>query len=231
MITVGVPIYNNAGTLRRTVDSILAQTRPASRILLSDDRSTDDSQGVGEALAAAHPSVVYVRRTENLGPTMNFHWLAHAATTPYFMWLAGDDYILPTYIEKTAARLDADPGLVGCVSQVMFTTRDVPTALATGGEPLAGSPRENLARYLNGPEANARLYGLFRTPILAAAVPERHIHAWDWACMAGTLRHGRHGRVEEPLMVRDETPAGELHAVAPPRHGAGDRPGVPLDAK
>ena len=50
MITVGIPVYNNAATLRRTVESVLAQTRPATSILLSDDQSSDDSQRVGEQL-------------------------------------------------------------------------------------------------------------------------------------------------------------------------------------
>ncbi len=206
MITVGVPVYNNATTLRRTVDSILAQTRPADVILLSDDQSHDDSQRVGEDLAAEHPTVIYVRRPENLGQTLNFHWLVHNATTPYFMWLAGDDYILPTYLEQTAARLDANPSVVGCVSQVQFTVNDVPSRLATGGEPLAGTPANRIARYLDCPAANARLYGLFRTAALAATFPKHHFHAWDWASMAATLKYGTHDRVEAVLMFRDETP-------------------------
>ena len=206
-VTVGVPVYNNAGTLRRTVESILAQTRPAERILLSDDQSKDNSQQVGEALAAEYPTVTYVRRPKNIGQTMNFHALVHAATTPYFMWLAGDDLILPTYLERTAARLDADPGVVGCVSQVQFTVDGVPSRLATGGQPLDGPPTHAIARYLDEPGDSARLYGLFRRDTLAATFPTTHFHAWDWASMAATLLHGRHERVEEVLMVRDETPS------------------------
>lgn len=207
MITVGVPVYNNAATLRRTVESILAQTRPAQHILLSDDQSRDDSQAVGEALAAEHPAVTYVRRPKNVGQTLNFHALLHAARTPYFMWLAGDDLILPTYLERTAARLDADPGVVGCVSQVQFTLGGVPSRLATGGQPLNDLPHHAIARYLDEPGDSARLYGLFRTSALAATFPTSHFHAWDWASMAATLLHGRHERVEEVLMVRDETPS------------------------
>ena len=205
-ITVGIPVFNNAATLQRTVESVLAQTRPATAILLSDDQSTDESRRIGEELAAAHRCVIYVRRPKNVGHTLNFHWLVHAATTPYFMWLAGDDLILPTYLERTADRLDAEPALVGCVSLVQFTSDGTPTALATGGEPLSGPPRDAIARYLTDPVANARLYGLFRRAILAPTVPARHLHAWDWASMAASLKYGAHGRVDEVLMVRDETP-------------------------
>ncbi len=223
-ITVGVPVYNNASTLRRTVESVLAQTRPATSILLSDDQSTDESQRIGEGLAAAHDRVTYVRRPENVGHTLNFHWLVHAATTPYFMWLAGDDLILPTYLERMADRLDADPELIGCVSLVQFTVEGKPTTLATGSEPLSGPPRDAVARYLDDPAANARLYGLFRRAILATTVPARHLHAWDWASMAATLKHGAHGRVDEVLMVRDETPSSNyVKAVGRDNKGRLDR--------
>lgn len=206
MITVGIPIYNNAATLRRTVESVIAQTRPATSILLSDDQSSDDSERVGEQLAAEYPAVTYVRRPKNIGQTMNFHWLVHAATTPYFMWLAADDLILPTYLERTAARLDGDPGIVGCVSLVQFTVDGKASCLATGSEPLDGPPRRAIAQYLDDPAASARLYGLFRTAPLAATFPTSHFHAWDWAAMAATLMYGRHDRMDEVLMVRDETP-------------------------
>ena len=160
----------------------------------------------GEELAAEYASVTYVRRPENIGQTMNFHWLVHAATTPYFMWLAGDDFILPTYLERTAGRLDTNPGTVGCVSRVQFTVDGQPSCLASGSEPLDGAPHHAIARYLDDPAASARLYGLFRTAPLAATFPTSHFHAWDWAAMAATLKHGRHDRVDEVLMVRDETP-------------------------
>ena len=206
-ITVGIPCYNNATTLERAVDSVLAQTRPAVAILISDDASTDTSEAVGKALAARHPTVKYIRQPATLSPTHNFGFLVQQASTPYFMWLAGDDYVLPAYLERTGAVLDGDPGVVACVSRVMFTVNGEPKALATGTEPLAGDVLDNLAQYLDDPAANGRLYGLYRRAALLPAIPARHIHAWDWAAVAGTLLHGRHAEIPEVLMVRDETPS------------------------
>lgn len=206
-ITVGIPCYNNSATLERAVDSVLAQTLPATAILISDDHSSDSSESVGRALAAKHRIVRYTRQQSTLSPTHNFGFLVRQAETPYFMWLAGDDYLLPTYLERTAGCLDADPAVVACVSRVMFTVNDAPNALASGTEPLDGSVLENLAHYLYDPAANGRLYGLYRRSALLPALPVTHMHAWDWTVVAGTLVHGRHAEVPEVLMVRDETPS------------------------
>ncbi len=206
-ITVGIPCFNNSTTLERAVDSVLAQSRPAATIHISDDASTDTSEAVGRALAARHPVVRYTRQEATLSPTHNFGFLVRQADTPYFMWLAGDDYLLPTYLEHTAACLDVNPGVVACVSRVMFTVNDAPNAIATGTQPLDGGVLDNLARYLDNPGANGRLYGLYRRAALLNAIPAQHIHAWDWVTVAGTLLHGRHAEVPEVLMVRDETPS------------------------
>ncbi len=122
------------------------------------------------------------------------------------MWLAADDYILPSYLEKTSGFLDAHPDVTTCVSKVQFTQEGEPSGLASGGWPLRDDPSRNLARYLDNPGANARLYGLHRTEVLRRAFPPGRFHAYDWAVMAGTLLSGKHEEIPEILMFRDETP-------------------------
>jgi len=48
-ISVVIPSYNAGALLRETLDSVLAQSRPAHEIIVVDDGSTDDTaQIVGE---------------------------------------------------------------------------------------------------------------------------------------------------------------------------------------
>ena len=205
-VTAGLPVFNNGGTLARAVESLLVQTRPPAKILVSDNASTDSTDDVGQDLARRYPAVTYIRQKANIGSSSNFRFLLGEAKTPYFMWLAGDDYLLPRYIEATAGCLDARPEVVSCVTKVQFHRDNVPTGLATGGAPLTASIRENLARYLIRPGANARFYGMHRRDALRAAFPPRHFHAFDWAVMAGMLLQGKQAEIDEILLVRDETP-------------------------
>ena len=205
-VTVGMPVFNNATTLKRGVESLLAQTYPPNLILISDDASTDATNVVGLSLASQHPSVRYVRQTFNLGPTRNFRFVLDMSKTPFFMWLAGDDYLEPDYIARTAAVLNTQPDVVSCVSHVLFTRTDGSSRIAPGTYPLTHDRATNLALYLSDPTDNSRLFSLHRTKVIQAAFPRGDfLIGYDWAAMAATLMHGKHARVPEVLMVRDET--------------------------
>jgi glycosyltransferase involved in cell wall biosynthesis len=208
-VTIGIPVYNGAATLRRAVESALAQTHPAV-VHISDNASTDATAEIGQALAAEHGAAVrYTRHAAGLGSLGNFGFLLRQAETEYFMWLAADDYILPTYVERMLRELEADPGVVASVSQVLFVRADDgATRLAAGTFPLlSDDPASNLAAFLSDPSDNSRAFGVYRTRALLAAFPPRMFHGYDWAYTAGTLLHGKHMEVPEILMIRDETPS------------------------
>jgi glycosyltransferase involved in cell wall biosynthesis len=205
-ITVGVIVYNGALTLRRAVESILNQSYQGFTIHISDDGSRDDTPEVGRSLASEHGSVTFTRQPRNLGPANNFRFLLERASTEYFMWLAADDYLEPTYLEWMIKVLDADPSLVACVSRVWFVKPDGSRRLAEGTYPLVADTVTNLAVYLSQPNDNSRFYALYRTRQLRESFPRSHFHAFDWAAVAGTLLYGKHAEIPEVLMVRDETP-------------------------
>ena len=63
-VTVVIPMYNAAATIRRALDSVLAQTTPPARIVVVDDCSTDDS---AEVVRGAYPTEVEVVATPTNG--------------------------------------------------------------------------------------------------------------------------------------------------------------------
>ena len=62
-----MPVYNGAGTLERTVRSVIAQSFANWELVLVEDCSTDGSGGIAEGLAAGDATICLIRKSENTG--------------------------------------------------------------------------------------------------------------------------------------------------------------------
>jgi ABC-type multidrug transport system fused ATPase/permease subunit len=72
LISVVIPVYNEAATLEILVGRVVAQ--PFSlQVVLVDDGSTDESPAIGRRLAEAHPSVEFVAQPKNRGKGAALH--------------------------------------------------------------------------------------------------------------------------------------------------------------
>jgi cellulose synthase/poly-beta-1,6-N-acetylglucosamine synthase-like glycosyltransferase len=115
-ITIIVPAYNEALGLSNTVDSLLAQTRPADHIIIVNDYSTDDTLKIANSYKKYGVEVLTPKH--NLGSkakAQNFA-LPHI-TTDLILPIDGDTTLDPDYIEKLLPAFD-DPHVSvasGCV--------------------------------------------------------------------------------------------------------------------
>ena len=105
-VTIAIPVYNGAQYLRQSIESAQRQTVPPDRLEVWDNASTDESVALAESLLA--PEDVK-RAQENLGAAANFQRAARAATTDWFMWLAADDRLDPSYVETCLRAVEASP--------------------------------------------------------------------------------------------------------------------------
>jgi glycosyltransferase involved in cell wall biosynthesis len=105
--TAIIPAYNAARTLRDAIESILAQTRPAARIIVVDDGSADDTTGIARALGAE----VISQANQGTGAACNTGFAQ--VETPMVAYLDADDLWLPDKMERQFAAMAADPALDG----------------------------------------------------------------------------------------------------------------------
>lgn len=105
-LTIAIPTYNGAKTIRETFDSILPQLQNGVDILVSDNASTDGTTEIVREYQAKFPALRYVRNDTNVGPDRNFD-LAIRRADGEFVWLFSDDDLLcPGAIAKTLDVLD-----------------------------------------------------------------------------------------------------------------------------
>lgn len=104
MISVVIPLYNKAQSIRNTLDSVLAQTYKDFEIVVVDDGSTDGSADVAEAVL--RECTVYgveckgkVIRKANGGVSSARNAGILAAKGEYIAFLDGDDLWHPEYLE------------------------------------------------------------------------------------------------------------------------------------
>lgn len=94
-VTVVIPAYNCASTIRETLDSVFAQTSAPDEILVVDDGSTDRTFSVVESYK---PKVVCLRQS-NQGLAASRNRLISRASCDIVAFLDSDDLWHPRYLE------------------------------------------------------------------------------------------------------------------------------------
>ena len=93
-VSIILPVYNAEATLRRCVESILAQTWEEFELLMVDDGSTDASGDICDEYAAKDPRVrVFHKKNGGVSAARNLA-LDHAQGE-YVQFLDSDDWIVP----------------------------------------------------------------------------------------------------------------------------------------
>lgn len=92
MISVITPTYNRAHTIRKAIDSVMAQTYEDWEHIIVDDGSTDNTKHIVEAVKDSR--VRYLRQN-NGGPSKARNLGISKANGKWIMYLDSDDQLLP----------------------------------------------------------------------------------------------------------------------------------------
>lgn len=123
-ISVGVPVYNGEDYLPELMHSLLDQTFTDIEIVICDNASTDRTPQICAEFARRDPRVRYFRNERNIGPLNNYNRVFHLSRGKYFCWMAHDDFLDPTDLEKRLRVLEQNDDVVHCVSDVVYIGPD-----------------------------------------------------------------------------------------------------------
>lgn len=134
-VSVLIGAYDNAATLERAAQSMLAQTVSDLELLIIDDGSRDRTAEVAATVAARDPRARVLSMSTNVGIAQSLNAGLQAAAAPVVAVLDADDWSDPQRLERQVGVLDRHPD----VAVVGVRMREVDEA----GRELA--PRTRLA--------------------------------------------------------------------------------------
>lgn len=109
LVSIGLPVYNGASTLRRAIDSLLAQDYPNFELVISDNASGDQTAAICEEYQARDKRVRFFHSETNQGMFWNFKRVLDLAEGEYFMFAAHDDAWQPGFISALLPELQTHP--------------------------------------------------------------------------------------------------------------------------
>jgi len=121
------PVRDEAGFVRHTLDSMLAQTLRPQEWLFVDDGSRDDTRAIIESYAAEHPWIHVVSRSDRGYRKVGSGVIAafddgfsqlRSSDYAYIAKLDGDMSFPPRYLEVMMERLQGDPMLAAVSGKV-----------------------------------------------------------------------------------------------------------------
>ena len=121
LVSVIIPVYNQAGYVSRAVQSVLDQTLTEFELIIVDDGSTDNTPQV---LAGFTDPRIRIIRQPNAGLSAARNRGLKESTAALVTFLDSDDYFLPTKLEIMCGYLNGHPDVGMVAGQFIYIDDD-----------------------------------------------------------------------------------------------------------
>lgn len=186
--SVFIPIWNDGRWLPGAIESLLSQTHEDWELVIGDNQSTDDIEGI----VARYPDkrIRFHRWPDHIDFAGNANRTIKLCQFEWLQYLSADDRLLPTCLERMAARVEAASSagtplsmvLTGCgrfdedgrpAEQVYFGTwrlTSIPDAILSSSDWLTamaqtGAPPWNIGSLAISADVQRVMGGFFREEI------------------------------------------------------------------
>ena len=169
-VTVVMPNRNHGHYIAHALEAICRQSRRPERVVVIDDASTDHSRDVVGELIKEFPFIELFTNEVAKGTLINLNEWIFKAETEYVFCAAADDLVLPGFLERTIALLDAHPALpfaTTASNEMDEEGQPLPAPLAApSSESLILTPNEVLDRLWRYDSFGSGNTTVFRTAAL-----------------------------------------------------------------
>ena len=135
LVSIGMPVYNVAPYVEKSVLSVLNQTYKQLEILIVDDCGTDNSIDIIRDLVASHARgncIKILRQPQNMGPGEGRNRAIKEATAEYIYFIDSDDFIDENTIEimVNQAEIHQADIVIASMQAVYYDTNEIEPAFS-----------------------------------------------------------------------------------------------------
>jgi glycosyltransferase involved in cell wall biosynthesis len=216
---LGMTLYNNARHLREAMDSILGQSHRDFVLLMLDDGSSIDVEGIAREYERRDHRVRYCRHPQRRGMVPTWKEVVEIGRREYpqvefFAWVSDHDRWESRWLARMIAELETHPGAVLAYPR---TLRIDDSGVFVDKEPRVfdtsdvADLRDRWRRFCwAGFGSGDMVYGLMRMSALEAAGIFRSVLNPDRLLIAELSRQGGIRQVDEPLWYRRQSGAASV---------------------
>lgn len=124
MVSIVMPAYNAARTIRDSIESVQAQTVQDWELIVIDDGSKDSTADILREMAAADERIRFLQNEKNSGASYTRNRAIELASGEWIAFLDSDDLWRPEKLEKQLAMAEAHPDMVICYTASSFIDDD-----------------------------------------------------------------------------------------------------------
>ena len=205
-VSLGCAVYNSdEQALRRSLDSVLAQTFDDFELIICDNSPDDATGEICLEYVGRDRRVSYYHNEVNIGAYPNFWRTFQIARGKYLKWVADDDILDPEYLTKCVAVLENDPSIALCYSRVTVIDVDGKAKDDDGAriEVMHDSPLERFMGVLDHSWNAQGFYGLMRADVVRRthAVSDECARLADILLMAEVALYGKIHQIPQKLFT------------------------------
>tara|TARA_B100001057_G_C22718245_1_gene898621 strand:+ start:156 stop:1025 length:870 start_codon:yes stop_codon:yes gene_type:complete len=201
-VSIGMPVYNGAKTIKKAIDSLLAQTFKDFELIISDNASDDETENICRKFVSKDSRIHYIRQDKNIGLYQNENFLLGKAAGKYFMFAADDDWRSPEFLEVNVSALERNKKFVASTSPNCHEGEEKNPKKYINFN-IEGNPKERFVKFLqNAWFSHAIFFSLIRTEIIQEYKYLDFSYAGaDWSVDFFLCSKGEINRTKEGLIV------------------------------
>ena len=204
LVSIGMPAYKSAATIRCAIDALLAQTFRDFELIVSDNASTDDTWNIVQEYAQRDPRVIGIRQERNIGANGNYSAVFLASRGRYFKWASSNDWCAPTFLERCLAHLEAREDTVLVTPRTRLFDGTLESWTDYDGD-LSFEQANPVDRFIDVGmrlALNNAMNGMVRADVLRQTRLIEHYPSADVVLLGHLALLGRIALIDEPLFYR-----------------------------